>query len=184
MPYSHHRPRPSPSHPQDMQASASARSRRSLEIPYRPPPSSSVAGRSLPHQPRAEVSRLPSVSEVLASSRDPRATDAWHHPPRQSYAPDDPRTSHADSSVRRQGYPCERCGRLFTRKSDAQKHILVVHDKVKNFACAVCGRRFGRKDYCTKHEKSKHNFVTPPTPYQVRRKLAKQRSEEQREGRK
>lgn len=150
LPYSHHRSRASTSNTQDIQVSSSARARRSLDMPYRPPSSSSAPGRSLMNQARtSELSRLPSVSEVLGIRRDPHALDAWHHPPRQSYATDDARTSHADSSVRRQGYPCERCGRMFTRKSDAQKHIKVVHDKVKNFACVVCGRRFGRKDYCT-----------------------------------
>lgn len=45
------------------------------------------------------------------------------------------------------GHPCDRCGRVFTRRADAAKHIRVVHDRVKNFVCDLCGRRFGRKDY-------------------------------------
>lgn len=44
-------------------------------------------------------------------------------------------------------HPCERCGRIFSRKADAAKHISVVHDRIKNFICINCGRRFGRKDY-------------------------------------
>lgn len=45
------------------------------------------------------------------------------------------------------GHPCQRCGRIFSRKADAAKHISVVHDRVKNFLCIICTRRFGRKDY-------------------------------------
>lgn len=44
-------------------------------------------------------------------------------------------------------HPCSRCARVFNRKADAEKHISVVHDRIKNFICIICGRRFGRKDY-------------------------------------
>lgn len=62
------------------------------------------------------------------------------------------------------GYPCERCGRMFTRKADAVKHIRVVHDKIKNYACSICEKKFGRKDYCM--VSANHIFTTDsPLPY-------------------
>lgn len=89
------------------------------------------------------VQRLPSINEVLASTSI--STSRKSH----VQSSDDSRLEH---QVKRppssSGFPCERCGRLFSRKADALKHIRVVHDRVKNFACSVCGRRFGRKDYC------------------------------------
>lgn len=46
-------------------------------------------------------------------------------------------------------HPCERCGRLFGRKSDGMKHFPEVHERAKDYACSVSGRQFARKDYCT-----------------------------------
>lgn len=87
-----------------------------------------------------EQKKLPSISEMLAPTP--------HRAAGQGSSGNVP----SDSQPRRpasNGYPCERCGRLFSRKADAVKHIRVVHDRVKNFSCSVCGRMFGRKDYCT-----------------------------------
>lgn len=53
-------------------------------------------------------------------------------------------------------YPCERCDKSFTRKSDARKHVRVVHDRLKIFVCEVCDKKFARKDYLGKHLKSVH----------------------------
>lgn len=103
--------------------------------------------------------RLPSVSEVLGAAPQPNHAPPSRHPqnrthsqvPASSSGSHERNTSPTDGSSRlpSQRHPCERCGRTFTRKSDAAKHIRVVHDKLKVFACTVCGRRFARKDYCT-----------------------------------
>lgn len=150
-PNSHNRYRASSSRlERDIQHQYSSRNRRSLDVLQHPPGSSSMGSRSSQHHSNhAGASRLPSVSEVLGKGRDSGMGDGWHHSSPRSNPSDYASSSQADGSSKKQGYPCERCGRLFTRKSDAQKHIRVVHDRVKNFACAVCGRRFGRKDYCT-----------------------------------
>lgn len=119
--------------------------------------------------------RLPSVEEVLQGKN-------FHHHKQMTYGTtsDDsrsskfPRASFAPSPpAGKPGYPCERCGRLFTRKSDAIKHIRVVHDRLMPFSCAVCGRKFARKDYCMKHEKSIHNITPPTSPHQTRKKTNK-----------
>lgn len=91
-----------------------------------------------------QAERLPSVNEVLSgqvhrrsASRQYRAEDQMH-----LVAPS------VGSGQKKPGFPCERCGRVFTRKSDAIKHVRVVHDRVMAYSCVVCGRKFARKDYC------------------------------------
>lgn len=136
---------------------------------YQPSSSSSRPKHNkLPHDSRPSSSRrhhyahnshqapLPSVNEVLGRRSNPVPTEQQHWPPLsetpRKAADDSNRPPHSSSSPRgtkKQGYPCERCGRMFTRKSDALKHIRVVHDRLKVFACQVCDRRFARKDYCT-----------------------------------
>lgn len=137
-------------------SSASRGAQRPLPRPLMPPvpyPSSSSSSHqrddenrlarlnfSMSERPR-EHRKLPSISEMLAPApiRIPVQASVGNTQP--------------ESQPKRQattsGYPCERCGRLFSRKADALKHIRVVHDRVKNFSCSVCGRQFGRKDYCT-----------------------------------
>lgn len=138
-PPTNYRQRPSARH----EPEHAHRSRRSLDLPYRPHHASTVRPTYVPGNPN--LVRLPSVSEVLGSSSGGRGPISWT----KSVPFQNPAPRHSDATPSKKGYPCERCGRLFTRKSDAQKHIRVVHDRVKNFACTICGRRFGRKDYCT-----------------------------------
>lgn len=102
------------------------------------------------------ASLLPSVSEMLAS--DSAHTGNWtsvnseqssRGPSAAARHADMPSRAMSVPSSRQSGHPCERCGRMFTRKSDAVKHKRVVHDKVKTYVCRECGRKFARKDYCT-----------------------------------
>lgn len=96
-----------------------------------------------------EIPKLPSVNEVLASAQRPTPDPflSYNYKRESGSSSRDIRSS--GESSKKSGYPCERCGRLFTRKSDALKHIRVVHDRLKVYACCVCDRRFARKDYCT-----------------------------------
>lgn len=151
--FSHHRGRSSASSMEiDHPISISSRSRRQ-EHPIR---SSASAARPTTHSHRGG-NLLPSVSEVLGPAHDSRSSQ-WPHP--SSLAHDrsnasGSRTGQAPPpvvpgpSAGQGGHPCERCGRMFTRKSDAVKHKRVVHDKVKTYTCRECGRKFARKDYCT-----------------------------------
>lgn len=102
--------------------------------------------------------RLPSVREVLSGERSAADPMGYSHPHLSGSGSGSGSRAGASSSSsspastaqgqQKGGFPCERCGRLFTRKSDAHKHIRVVHDRLKVYACRVCGRKFARKDYC------------------------------------
>lgn len=103
-------------------------------------------------QPRLSMGqRLPSVNELLKSTQREHTVSAS----KGSASIHDrgtPVNEYGNSSIdnpSKPKHPCEQCGRLFSRKSDALKHIRVVHERVKDFACCVCGRKFARKDYCT-----------------------------------
>lgn len=102
--------------------------------------------------------RLPSIHEVLASvSLGPSGSPSTSSTPSSSLASPSGRRM-STSGV---GHPCDRCGRIFTRRADAAKHVRVVHDRVKNFACDICGRRFGRKDYLIVSTTSGHYATLP-----------------------
>lgn len=113
---------------------------------------SSTTRDALPSSPGTgplHISRLPSVSEVLGSMGQPPGQYRSHQASHESPAIlDDCVTPTLRRLSSASAYPCDRCGRQFSRKADAMKHVRVVHDRVKNFICSVCGRRFGRKDYC------------------------------------
>lgn len=149
--FTHHRGR-SPASPMEIDhpSSSSSRSRRQ-DAPSR---GSASGSKSTIHSHRGGH-LLPSVSEVLGSARDSRGNE-W--PPSTMHERGSASGSRSMQvpppvvevpSHGHGGHPCERCGRMFTRKSDAIKHKRVVHDKVKTFTCRECGRKFARKDYCT-----------------------------------
>ena len=64
---------------------------------------------------------------------------------------------HDNSRIIQKRYPCDRCEKDFTRKSDAKKHIRVVHERLKTFICNICNKGFARKDYLCKHLNSVHS---------------------------
>lgn len=150
--FSHHRGR-SPASPMEVDhpSSSSSRSRR------HDPSSRGSGSASKSTTSHRGGHLLPSVSEVLGSARDSRGNE-WPHPPSTTHergSASSSRTMQAPPPVvevpshGQGGHPCERCGRMFTRKSDAIKHKRVVHDKIKTYTCRECGRKFARKDYCT-----------------------------------
>ncbi|XP_066925806.1 zinc finger protein OZF-like [Clytia hemisphaerica] len=51
---------------------------------------------------------------------------------------------------------CEKCPKTFASKYHLQRHIKVVHDKVKEFECKECGKYFALKSDLRRHTQSVH----------------------------
>lgn len=109
-------------------------------------------------QPKSLNTPLPSVNELLKSLHNTTPQSSCSSGSRSK----SPRRSTATSALKSKKitYPCPRCSRTFTRKSDAGKHQRVVHDKLIDSKCFVCQRQFTRKDYCAvRHHFIHHDFV-------------------------
>lgn len=104
--------------------------------------------------------RLPSVNELLKSSQREHAASGSRHSAsfQEKGRSEEEYRNTSTAKTANQKHPCKKCGRLFSRKADATKHIRVVHERVKDFSCCVCGRKFARKDYCT--VRSHHKYTT------------------------
>ena len=59
-------------------------------------------------------------------------------------------------------YPCEKenCGKLFNTKKNLEKHIEVVHDKVRA-KCDLCDEDFPTTQSCKQHKADVHGFDAP-----------------------
>ena len=64
-------------------------------------------------------------------------------------------TWHPDKKV----FPCETCGKLFTRKHDLERHIKEAHSETEKnlIQCTHCEYSTNRKSYLNRHVKSRHN---------------------------
>lgn len=94
---------------------------------------------SLPPPPQQQkLSRISTATYLRQSYSNSKIN------PFQNYYAVQHKQKHAQSGKK---YPCERCGKLFVKKNDVQKHIAIVHDRIKDFECVLCKRKFGRKDY-------------------------------------
>ena len=51
---------------------------------------------------------------------------------------------------------CFICGKVFSDKWASKKHILYVHEKMKNFECSICKKRFGTNTLKERHIKQVH----------------------------
>eukprot|EP00181_Compsopogon_caeruleus_P003845 CAMPEP_0184690446 /NCGR_PEP_ID=MMETSP0312-20130426/31234_1 /TAXON_ID=31354 /ORGANISM="Compsopogon coeruleus, Strain SAG 36.94" /LENGTH=283 /DNA_ID=CAMNT_0027147943 /DNA_START=1336 /DNA_END=2188 /DNA_ORIENTATION=+ len=51
----------------------------------------------------------------------------------------------------RQTFVCEICDKEFDRKSNMNKHIRHVHEKLRPYICRLCGKKFGQKSSIDKH---------------------------------
>ncbi|GAB0489895.1 hypothetical protein MMPV_001121 [Pyropia vietnamensis] len=58
-------------------------------------------------------------------------------------------------------FACERCGQLFTERSNRKKHYEAVHLKLRPHGCAICGAEFAAKVNLHKHILSVHNKARP-----------------------
>merc|ERR1712150_268450 len=54
---------------------------------------------------------------------------------------------------------CNQCSYVATAKSSLTRHVMTVHNKVKNFECENCGQEFGLKHRLKNHKRIKHGDV-------------------------
>lgn len=53
---------------------------------------------------------------------------------------------------------CPICGKIFSQKPNLQKHIVTVHEGLKDFKCDECGKCFGQKGTLKLHKKTTHDM--------------------------
>ena len=54
------------------------------------------------------------------------------------------------------GFKCNRCEYAATQSSDLKKHVLAVHDKVKNLKCELCEYVASYSNHLRRHVRSVH----------------------------
>merc|ERR1712179_574620 len=55
---------------------------------------------------------------------------------------------------------CGQCNYATTNKGHLSRHVMSVHNKIKEFECETCGQSFGRKDNLERHLKNKHGILS------------------------
>lgn len=58
-------------------------------------------------------------------------------------------------------YACPQCDASFRRGSDRNRHMRMVHAKIRPFECALCGNHFGRKSFLEAHVLTVHHKLRP-----------------------
>ncbi|KAA8490796.1 Zinc finger protein [Porphyridium purpureum] len=61
------------------------------------------------------------------------------------------------SATPKPSFPCERCGRTFSRKAHMQDHVRIVHEKKRPFVCEHCGKTFSVLSNLHAHKRSLHS---------------------------
>lgn len=58
-------------------------------------------------------------------------------------------------SIRKCGrrFPCRYCNATFTRRGNCQRHMDIVHKKIKKFECSTCSMKFSTKQNMEAHQK-------------------------------
>ncbi|KAJ8901390.1 hypothetical protein NDN08_007236 [Rhodosorus marinus] len=51
---------------------------------------------------------------------------------------------------------CETCGTIFKRAYDMKRHVIVVHQRIKDFKCSYCGRLFTQSGHLHEHVRIAH----------------------------
>mmetsp|Transcript_12515 Transcript_12515/g.50916 ORF Transcript_12515/g.50916 Transcript_12515/m.50916 type:complete len:459 (-) Transcript_12515:249-1625(-) len=54
------------------------------------------------------------------------------------------------------GHLCETCGKIFKRAYDLKRHVIVVHQKIKDFKCSYCGQLFTQSGHLHEHVRMAH----------------------------
>ena len=63
---------------------------------------------------------------------------------------------HMKSHLNIKDFVCFHCGRAFVQKIAMERHIDVVHNKVKLLSCHVCGKNFGQSGDRNRHIRKHH----------------------------
>lgn len=58
-------------------------------------------------------------------------------------------------------YGCPQCEASFRRGSDRNRHMRMVHAKIRPFECPMCGNHFGRKSFLEAHILTVHHKLRP-----------------------
>eukprot|EP00178_Gracilaria_changii_P027664 TRINITY_DN901_c0_g1_i1.p1 TRINITY_DN901_c0_g1~~TRINITY_DN901_c0_g1_i1.p1 ORF type:complete len:330 (-),score=72.43 TRINITY_DN901_c0_g1_i1:1675-2664(-) len=58
-------------------------------------------------------------------------------------------------------YGCPQCDAWFKRGSDRNRHMRMVHAKIRPFECKLCGNHFGRKSFLEAHILTVHQKLRP-----------------------
>ena len=53
-------------------------------------------------------------------------------------------------------FPCESCGKIFSRKRDLKRHTELIHEGSINFQCRFCGKNYTRKSDLKRHTDAVH----------------------------
>lgn len=84
------------------------------------------------------------------------ATGCDDHKVRKDQATDTFSSSARNPSPRPLSHPCLYCGRYFGQASNLNKHIRVVHLKLKPFSCKTCSKAFAQRSVAKNHFRSVH----------------------------
>ena len=58
-------------------------------------------------------------------------------------------------------FDCNVCSKIFTHKSNLNKHIKIVHEGKKPYACSICSSAFATKQSLKKHIDGVHEGKKP-----------------------
>lgn len=78
-----------------------------------------------------------------------------------------PRSEESSAYVKRVGdrdYRCILCDKSFVKKSNAVRHRLTVHDKMRPFKCNICKQAFGHRTHLSRHQSTRHGMVIVKKP--------------------
>lgn len=67
----------------------------------------------------------------------------------------------AEISKGSRAYACPQCDASFRRGSDRNRHMRMVHAKIRPFECLLCGNHFGRKSFLEAHVLTVHHKLRP-----------------------
>lgn len=71
-------------------------------------------------------------------------------------------TSNGDvATTTGRNYGCPQCPASFRRGSDRNRHMRMVHAKIRPFECGLCGNHFGRKSFLDAHVLTVHQKLRP-----------------------
>ena len=68
---------------------------------------------------------------------------------------------HGGVSKASRAYGCPTCDARFRRGSDRNRHMRMVHAKIRPFQCNWCGNHFGRKSFLEAHILTVHKKLRP-----------------------